>query len=629
MHEEVHRKLAAILSADVVGYSRLMAEDEAATVRTLAAYREEISLLVRQHRGRVVDFSGDNFLAEFSTATNAVSCAVEIQGILTVRNASLPADRKMEFRIGVHLGEVRTEGERIYGDGVNIAARLEKLAEPGGVCLSAAVHEQVRNKLQIGFIDLGEQALKNIPDRVRVYRIPPPSARESASRARRPRPLRTALAAAGALLLLFAAGLWTTWPRPLGLILDWTGAGAPPVNPPLPDKPSLVVLPFENMSGDPEQAYFADGITEDLITDLSRSPGLFVIARNSAFTYKGRAVNVEEVGRELGVRYLVEGSVRKDSDRIRVTAQLIDATSGFHIWSERYDRALADLFSLQSELAEQIMGAVGSEILAAEIERIRRRPTESLTAHDLVMRALHHYDQFTRKHHARARQLLERAIELDPEYAVAHALLSGIDITAFSNLWSLDPTLLDRALEHAERALAVDASSPHALVHKALVLIFLGRATEARAYAERAVGLDPNWDVPHTILAFARIQSGDPLGALRSTSRALRRNPKLPSADLLAIAMTNARAGRAEVAQELFERIRATNPDLIAPRLQLVAMYDSQGRHEEARTLVREILRINPELTADLLATSGPVAVMFDGREKAELRDQLRRAGLP
>ena len=392
---------------------------------------------------------------------------------------------------------------------------------------------------------------------------------------------------------------------------------------------SVAVLPFDDLSEGGDQEWFSDGLTEEILNSLARLPELRVISRTSSFYFRDQDMPLREIAERLDVAHIVEGSVRRSGNRFRVTAQLIDAASGFHIWSERYDRALADIFAVQSELAEQIMGAVGTEIQAAEVERIRRRPTEGLTAHDLMMRAVHHYMKFTRKDHARARPLLERAIELDPEYAVAHAILSGIDFTAYGNFWSLDPTLLDRALERAERALAIDASSPYALLHKAIVLLTMGRAAESRALAERAVELDPNWDVPHTILAFARMRLGDPLGALRSTRRALRRNPKLPPADLGVIAEINYHTGRTEVALQLFERIRASNPDLIAPRLYLLAMYDSRGRDDEAQTLVQEILGVNPELTADLVANSGPVAVMFDARERTELRDQLRRAGLP
>ncbi len=277
----IERRLTAILSADAVGYSRLMAADEEETLRTITAYREQISSLVGKYRGRVVDAPGDNLLAEFPSALDAVRCALEIQRVVATRNDPRPTEHRMEFRIGVHLGDVMVEGERIYGDGVNIAARLESLAEAGGVCISSAVHEQVRNKLEVSYLDLGGQQVKNIPDPVRVYRVAPPGTRKSAPAGRR---LRKALVASASLLLVIAVGLWASWPRPLGLVLDWTGAGAPPVNPPLPDKPSIVVLHFEKISGDPEQEYFVDGVTEELTADLSRSPGLFVISRSSAFT---------------------------------------------------------------------------------------------------------------------------------------------------------------------------------------------------------------------------------------------------------------------------------------------------------------------------------------------------------
>ncbi len=290
-----------------------MAEDEAATVRTLADYREEVGLLVRQHRGRVVDTAGDSLLAEFPTATEAVGCAVEIQGVLRVRNAPLPADRKMEFRIGIHLGEVRVEGERIYGDGVNIAARLKGHAEPGGMCISDMVYRQVKSKLDLRYDDLGDHSLKNISKQVRVYRVQPRSQPEASARASTPpdkrlRHLRRALVATAAVGLLLGLGLWASWPRPLGLVIDLVGLSGPPVDPALPEKPSIVVLPFANMSGDPEQEYFSDGITEELTADLSRSPGLFVISRSSAFSYKGGPVKIADPARGLGGRYVVEGS---------------------------------------------------------------------------------------------------------------------------------------------------------------------------------------------------------------------------------------------------------------------------------------------------------------------------------
>jgi adenylate cyclase len=329
------RKLAAILSADVVGYSRLMAEDEEETVRRLGAYRVEITNLVGDHRGRVVDFTGDNFLAEFPTATDAVEAAAEIQRVLKARNAAVPAGRAMEFRIGVHLGEVRVEGERIYGDGVNIAARLEGLGSPGGICISDVVLKQVESRLDLSYEDLGEQSVKNIPKPIRTYRIQV---------------------------------------KPEGGAADARLPGMDELTVPgFSGAPAIAVLPFDNLSGDPEQEYFADGIAEDLITRLSTWMDFPVIARNSSFTYKGRSVDVKQVSRELGVRYVVEGSVRRAGDRVRISAQLIDATTGAHIWAERYDRDLEDIFALQDEITEAIVGAMNPALIKSEMARAARK----------------------------------------------------------------------------------------------------------------------------------------------------------------------------------------------------------------------------------------------------------------
>ncbi|TDJ16687.1 MAG: adenylate/guanylate cyclase domain-containing protein, partial [Deltaproteobacteria bacterium] len=334
----VERKLAAILSADVAGYSRLMAADEEDTLRTLTAYREQLSVLVRQHRGRVVDAPGDNLLAEFPSALDATRCALEIQRVVGARNAPLPSERRMEFRIGVHPGDVMLEGEQIYGDGVNIAARLEGLARPGGVCISAAVRDQVETKLDLEYDDLGEQSLKNIAKPVRIYGVRIGDTSGESLRAETGwNRLGVLMVAFSGLVVAIGLGVWLSWPTPLGLVLDWAGVSELPVDPAVPDKPSIVVLPFVNMSADPEQEYFSDGMTEEVTNALARHSGLFVISRSSAFSYKGKSIKVEDVSRELGVRYVLEGSVRKAGERIRVTAQLIDASSGFHLWSEQYD----------------------------------------------------------------------------------------------------------------------------------------------------------------------------------------------------------------------------------------------------------------------------------------------------
>ena len=351
---DVKRKLTAILSADVKGYSRLMGEDEVSTVRTLEDYRETMSTLIEQHRGRVVDSPGDNLMAEFASVVDAVRCAVEIQEALRAKNAELPENRRMRFRIGINLGDVIEEGDRIYGDGVNIAARIEGLAEPGGICISGSAYEQIENKLPLGYEYLGEHFVKNIAKPIRVYRVPmEPGGVAEATRRKKRAGLKmwNWAAFAGAAVLLFGAGAIVAWyyfltpsTSPTGIPFEQTRSVK------LPEKPSIAVLPFTNMSGDPEQEYFSDGVTEDLITGLSKVSGLFVIARNSVFTYKGRAVKIERVGQELGVRYVLEGSVRKAGKRVRITAQLVDASTGGHLWAERYDRDLKDIFALQRDV---------------------------------------------------------------------------------------------------------------------------------------------------------------------------------------------------------------------------------------------------------------------------------------
>jgi adenylate cyclase len=462
---DVQRRLAAILSADAVGYSRLMAQDESGTIRTVTAHRKAMVHCIERERGRVVDAPGDNVLAEFPTALEALRCAVEIQGVLAQRNAELPAERRMPFRIGVHLGDVAAEGERIYGDGVNVAARMEALAEPGGILISDLILRQVRGKLDASFQDLGEKDLKNIPDPVRVYGVRVGSAAAETTEAGGRRVGR-GLAIGGAVLALAGLLLWAAWPRLTGLAIDAAGLSVPE-HPPLPDKPSIVVLPFENMSGDPEQEYFSDGLSEDLTTQLSLNRMLFVISRNSAFTYKGQAVRVEDVGRELGVRYVLEGSVRRSGERVRVTAQLIDATTGYHLWSKRYDKEMADIFTLQDEISEQIFAAVGVEISDAEQRRVRRKPTEDLNAYEAFQKGLWHFGRFTRADMDKARRWLERAIELDPNYARALSQLGATYTASMAVGWPVEPDALDRALELALRAQELDPALAYPYITRA------------------------------------------------------------------------------------------------------------------------------------------------------------------
>jgi len=630
----VERKLAAVLCADVAGYSRLMADDPDATVRTLTAYREQIGALVREHRGRIADFSGDNFLAEFPSAMEAVECAIEIQRVLGARNANLPDHRKMQFRIGAHLGDVAVDGERIYGDGVNIAARLEALAEPGGICISATVHEQVRNKVAVGYVDLGDQTVKNIPDQVRVYGVDI-HGKQTKTRPKAPDrasgPSRRLLSAAAATAFLLIL-LWAAWPRIVGFGLGVAGLDGPPANPPLPDKPSLVVLPFANMSGDPEQEYFSDGITEDLTNALAGNPLIFVISRNSAFTYKNQQVKVEDIGRELGVRYVLEGSVRRAGQRVRITAQLIDATSGFHQWSRQYDRDLDDIFAVQSEISEQILSAVGAEISAAELTRIQSKPTDDLSAYDAYARGIVIFANYTRADVLEARALFERAVEIDPQFAAAHAALGATFAAEYLLGYSFDVGLLDHALAKADEAIRLDPGHPAAYTVQASVnMQFPDRAGRARAAAERAIALAPSFSAPHMFRGVALAQQGEFGEALASIRKAYRLDPRAAdnSASSASLAAVFAASGQIEKAVDLWETARAGNPDLLTARLPLIDYYMSTGDEVRARAVAAEVQNRNPHITADLgvefISRSSPRSAS----ERAILLANLRKVGLP
>src|SRR5215471_16037696 len=379
------RRLAAILAADVAGYSRLMGQDEEGTLAALKAIRREVAdPKIKEHHGRIVKTTGDGLLLEFASVVDAVRCAVEVQREMAERNADVPPDRRLELRMGINLGDIIKDGRDIYGDGVNVAARLEALAEPGGICVSRMVRDQVRDKLDVAFEDMGEQQVKNIARPVRVHRV-----------------------------------LLSTQPGPSKPLV---GTATEP-SLPLPDKPSIAVLPFQNMTGDAEQDYFVDGIVEEITTAISRLPWLFVIARNSSFTYKGRSADVKQVGRELGVRYVLEGSVRKAGNRVRITGQLIDTPTGAHIWADRFDGALDDIFELQDQVASSVVGAIEPRLRLSEIQRADRKPTESLDAYDLFLRALAQAHQYTDKTIHEAISLLQRALAIDSSYAPAAALI--------------------------------------------------------------------------------------------------------------------------------------------------------------------------------------------------------------
>jgi TolB-like protein/Tfp pilus assembly protein PilF len=445
------------------------------------------------------------------------------------------------------------------------------------------------------------------------------------------RRLWIALVTTAGVVVLLAIAAWVTWPRPLGLLIDFAGIGSLPAEPGLPEKPSIVVLPFENLSGDPAQEYFSDGITEDLIHELARRPFLFVIARNSAFSYKGKHVNVEDVGRELGVRYVVEGSVRKAEGRVRITAQLIDATTGGHLWSERYDRDLSDIFALQSEIAEEILAAVSGEIFRAEEHRLARRPTTSLSAWEAGMQGEFHMQRFTVEDNEKARAFFARALELDPELAPAHAGLGNSYWIEYANGWNHDPALLDRAEELGRRAITLDPMYFQGYMTVGWVEFARGNLSEALAASERAIELAPNFEFPHALRGMVLARQGRLVEATGSIRRALRLNPRAPFPGILtSVAYVNLAAGRRQEAVEFLERARATAPGNVTLRVALAALYEEEGAHEKAQAAVAEILHLRPDLSAEAaMELILGLDQIVSAEELAQYPVHLRKAGLP
>jgi len=579
MEERAKRKLSAILSADAKGYSRLMGEDELATVRTLEAYREMMAEVIRRYRGRVVDSPGDNLLAEFGSVVDAVASAVDIQKGLKARNENLPENRRMEFRIGINLGDVIEEGERIYGDGVNVAARIEGLAEGGGICISGTAYDQVENKVGVGFEYLGEQFVKNIRKPVRVYRV----------------------------------------------VMRPHGPSQAGEEAPLPDKPSIAVLPFVNMSGDPEQEYFSDGMTEDLITDLSKVSGLFVIARNSAFTYKGKAVKVQEVSRELGVRFILEGSVRKAGNRVRISAQLVDAATGGHLWAERYDRELRDIFDLQDEVTQQIVSALAVNLTKPEEDRLACRGTENLKAYDYALRGQESYHRFTKEANVEAQEMFEKSIELDPRYASAYSWMGLVFLHRWTHGWSQDPQLSDRAFESAQRALALDESLPEA--HRVLADVYLYRKQHDKAMAEleRAIALNPNYADAFAALAEVLNWTGKPEKVPELVKKGIRLNPHHQAWYFYVLGTAYMRMEQYEDAIDVLKRGIIRNPEFLGNHLALAPLYAEMGRMEEAQHEIKEILRVSPDFSIDR------VKEMIPSKDPALIEEVVaafRKAGL-
>ena len=599
---EGSRKLTAILAADVAGYSRLMQVDDRSTVATLEAYRGVFREHIEAHEGRIVDMAGDSVLAVFDSPIEAVHAAFDIQSVLAESNEALPEERRMRFRIGVNLGDVIAKADgTIYGDGVNIAARLESIAEPGGMTISGTVFDQVKNRVQVGFDFIGEQAVKNISEPVRAYRVR--SLDEHAVQQTHPTQSGISPARRGVLVALLiisvtavgAVGIYSYRHAAPPATVPATSAAALP----LPDKPSIAVLPFVNMSEDPKQEYFSDGMTEDVITSLSKLSGLFVIARNSVFTYKGHAVKPEQVSRELGVRYVLEGSVRKSANHVRITAQLIDATTGYHLWAEHYDGELKDIFALQDSITRQIVTALAPKLTAAEQSRPGRRGTNSIEAYDLFLRGVALFYEYSKESNAMARQMFERAIALDPNYAKAYVWLSWVYFVDGEFQWTEGPGSMDRALETAKKAVARDDSLSEAHVVFGWNSLWKNQHDIAIAELERAVSLEPNSIWGNAYLAEALNFSGRPDEAIGFLKKAMRLDPNNPGWLVFNLAHSYFLLRRYDEAVAALQDGVRRNPNFLPTRRVFAVVYAELGRGKEARAEVAEILRISPDASLE------------------------------
>ena len=582
----MERRLAAILAADVVGYSRLMGADEAGTLERLKAlFNELIRPKITERHGRIVKLMGDGLLAEFPSVVEAVQCAVQIQQAMLGRETEFSGEERIRLRIGVNLGDIIVEGSDIYGDGVNVAARLEALADPGGVSISGPAFDQVDGKLDMAFDNIGEQHVKNIAKPVRVYRL--------------------------------ASGN-TLSPRhesqPIGL--------------PLPDKPSIAVLPFDNMSGDPEQEYFADGMVEEIITALSKLRWFFVIARNSTFIYKGRSPDIREIARELGVRYILEGSVRRAGDRARITAQLIDGENGNHLWAERYDRQLTDIFAVQDDITSNVVGAIGPQLHAAEIQRIHSEPPESLDAWGCVIRSLWHRGRQTCEDTDTACRLLRQAIAASPDYAKAHSVLAFAESRRLFFGADFDTTVA-AAREIAATSRDLDDDDPWSHFASGYVECFTGRYEDAIAWYRRALALNENFALAHGNVAAALALGGHPEEAIVAVEQAIRMSPRDPFnfSYLHFAGLAYFAAGRYAEGAAVEERALRERPKFATALRCLAACYAALGQIDKAEAAIAAALQLAPDSTVQRDAYGQVVYAEAEDRER--YAEALRKAGLP
>jgi len=584
-HED--RRLITILAADVVGYSRIMAADESGTIAQLKAHRKELlEPKTAKHHGRVIKLMGDGTLMEFGSVIDAVNFAIDVQRAMVTRNLGVPDERQIIYRIGINIGDIIVDGDDIYGSGVNVAARLEQLAEPGGICIARNVFNHIKNKLDINFQDMGEQNLKNIPEAVRAYQI-----------------------------ILDRKGV-----RPAVVNTDGPLA--------LPDKPSIAVLPFTNMSGDAEQEYFSDGITEDIITSLSYIRWLFVIARNSSFVFKDKAIDVREVARKLGVRYILEGSVRKATNKVRITAQLIDTSTSAHLWASRYDRDLTDIFAVQDEIARSVVAAIEPEILAAEGLRARTRSKRDVDAWDLVMRALSRYWRMSKDDSSAAITLLEEAIENYPEYGPAHSMLAFALLFAGHMGWRDLAPARERAEQLARKAINIDDLDAWAHIALGYLHAINRLADEAVLEFTKAANLNPNFALAYGYRGFALAHAGRSDEAIADVDLALNLSPKEAQNAIFVTAAGVAHylAGRYDEAAACAEEGTRIRPEYTAGHRVQCAALAQGGRIAEARAALKRVMQLQPDVSATLLKNTLPYSTP-DLLEN--FIDGLRKAGLP
>ncbi|MFC1880087.1 tetratricopeptide repeat protein [Thermodesulfobacteriota bacterium] len=626
--EGFKRKLTAILSADVEGYSRLMGEDEEATIRTLTAYRSAIAKLVQQYRGRVVDSPGDNILSEFSSAVDAINCAVEIQRELAERNAELPYNRKMQFRIGINVGDVVEEEGRIYGDGVNIAARVESMSQAGGICISGRAYDQVSNKLGLEYENLGEHQVKNISTPIRVYRVLsfPGAAAHRVIKAKKTLGKKWLWAAASTIfiiLIIFAGLYWKYFylPAPIEIASESKIAFN------LSEGTSIAVLPLDNMSKDPDQEYFCDGITENITAVLSHIPKLMVIARNSAFAYKGKSINVQQIGRELGAQYVIEGSIQKSDDRVRITVQLIDTKSGHHMWSERYDRKLKDIFKLQDEIAIAIAKAMQIHLTDGEIAKTRFKDIPDLQTYIKALKTLEYIRHNTKESIFLARKEAEELISLHPEASDIYTLLGlayvqGIEL----GICESDLICFGKATEATRKALSLDSNNSDAHILASWLFLMRKEHEKAIVEAKNAIMLNPNNADAHSMLGWALIISDRSVEAIGVLKRAIRLNPIPPVWYLSNLAWAYRVSKQYENAIETYKKCLRRQSDFWLAYVGLALSYHFLGRQEEARAAVKEALILNPDHSITFVKKQNPY------KNQAELErvvEALRKVGLP